>query len=178
MKKFNLIFLVILTVFSLSEVKAQQNEPPADAPNQTGERVRRADLLAELGLTPAQTRQFRRINADNRPAMRAAQQRLKEANSALDQAVYADAADEAAIQSRIKEAQAAQADVIRIRTQAELAVRRILTAEQLLKFREARRRFEAANEDRRTQKRQNRMLNAPNRRFGNRRQRTSVPPNN
>ena len=184
MRKFNLyslILLVTLTVFSFSTVEAQDAMPQTDAPIEKGGNKRRAELLEELGLSPAQMQQFRRINGDRRPQMRAAQQRLKEATRALDEAVYADAPDESMIQMRIREAQAAQAEVIKIRSLTELAVRRILTAEQLTRFRDTRRRFEASVEERRLNKKENRMENKPNRRFGNRRQqrqRANMPPNN
>lgn len=183
MKRFyllNLIFTIALTVFSAAAVKAQNamtNDTPDDA---NGAANRRADSLRELGLSAEQMQQFRRINAEKRPAMRLAQQRLKEATRALDEAVYADAPDESNVQTRIKESQAAQSEVIRIRSMTELAVRRILTAEQLGRFREARRRFEAAQQERRMDKKENRMMNAPNRGgFRNRRQRRiNAAPNN
>ena len=172
------MFLAFLTVSSFSTVRAQNEMPPEGAPDQRAAGNRRADVLQELGLSREQMQQYRRINGERRPAMRAAQQRFKEATRALDQAVYADAPDEADIQIRIKEAQAAQAEVIKIRSLTELAVRRILTAPQLTRFRDARRRFEAAVEERRMNNKENRRLNAPNRRFGNRRQRTNQQPNN
>lgn len=176
MKKANLILSAILTVFLFSAAKAQTEMPPPDAaderPAATGNR--RADLLRELGLSGEQMRQWRRINNERRPAMRAAQQRFKEATRALDRAVYADAIDEADVQTRIREAQAAQAEVVKIRTLTELAVRKILTAQQLTRFRDARRRFEAALEERRLENRENRRMNAPDRRFDNRRRQRNV----
>lgn len=178
---FNLISVVMLTAFVFSTVKAQDTTTQTDAPIQNGGNKRRAELLEELGLSPAQMQQFRRINGEKRPQMRAAQQRLREATRSLDEAVYADAPDESTIQMRIREAQAAQAEVIKIRSLSELAVRRILTAEQLTRFRETRRRFEASVEEKRLNKKENRMLNKPNRRLGNRRQqrqRANMPPNN
>lgn len=175
---FNLFFLAALALFSLTSIKAQ-NDAAAGAPNETVNGNRRADLLDELGLTAEQMQQYRRINADKRPLMRAAQQRLKQANRALDLAVYADAPDENEVQLRIKEVQTAQAEVVKIRSVTELAVRRILTAPQLIKFRDARRRFVESVEERRANKRENTRSNAPNRRFGNRRQRRAQAfPNN
>lgn len=182
MKKFNLfslIFLTVLTAFSFSIVRAQNAPAQTDAPDGKAVGNRRARLLDELGLSPEQMQQFRRINGEKRPAMRAAQQRLKEANRALDQAVYADAPDENAIQMRIKDVQAAQGEVIKIRSLTELAVRRILNAEQLNRFREARRRFESASDENQLNKKENRRLNQPNRGgFRNRRQRPNNLRNN
>lgn len=173
----------MLAAFSFASIRAQ-NQIATDSPGEetavkTG--GKRAEILERLGLSSEQMQQFRRVNGENRPRMRQAQQRLQEANRALDEAVYADAADEAFIQTRLKEVQSAQAEVIKIRTLNELAVRRILNHEQLTRFREARRNFNAALGERRMNKKENRMLNAPNRRLGNRRgqrQRANTPPNN
>lgn len=182
MKKFNLfslIFLAVLTAFSFSNAKAQNAPAQTDAQDGKAAGNRRAELLDELGLSPEQMQQFRRINGEKRPAMRAAQQRFKEANRALDQAVYADAPDESAIQMRIKDVQAAQGEVIKIRSLTELAVRRILTAEQLTRFREVRRRFEASTDENQSNKKENRRLNQSNRSgFRNRRQRANNLRNN
>lgn len=179
MKKYNLLFLLILTVCALTTVKAQTQTTTNQPVEENSVKERRGDLLEKLGLTADQIQQFRRVNAEKRPQMRAAQQRLKAATRALDEAVYADAPDEAEVQNRIKEAQTAQAEVIKIRSLTEFAVRRILTAEQLTRFREARRRFEAAVEERRTIKKENRMSDTPGGdRLRNARRRVNSPPNN
>ncbi len=65
-----------------------------------------------------------------------------------------------------EEAQAAQAEVIKIRSMNELAVRRILTAEQITKFRVFREQFMQKMNDRKNQKRNSRLKNFPNRPFG------------
>ncbi len=175
MKKINLfkfIFVVLAMIFTFSTVKAQDEtlSAPADALARKDTQKQRPKLLDVLGLTQDQMQQFRRINMDKKPALREAQQRLRAANRSLDEAIYADNVDETEIQIRMKEVQTAQAEVIKIRSLTELAIRRILTAEQLTRFRGISRQFAETLDKRRNQ---NRPLNAPNRRFNNRRR---MPP--
>lgn len=162
MKKFDflsLIFVGFLVIFSFLAVKAQDEMPP-DAPNKQADRERRRpNLLAELGLTQDQRRQIRRVNMEKRPLARDAQQRLREANGNLDLAIYADNANETEIQARLKDVQTAQAELIKIRFTNELAVRKILTAEQLAKFRALRQQFAQSMGDNPNQPRKRRMQN-------------------
>lgn len=143
MRKYNffkLFFVALTMIFSFSAVNAQDEMPPENQ-NRPDRRERRPNLLAELGLTQEQHRQLRRINLEKRPLVRDAQQRLREANRNLDRAIYADSVNETEIQARLKEVQSAQSELIKIRFTNELAVRRILTAEQLSKFRGLREQF-------------------------------------
>jgi len=107
-------------------------------------------LLAELGLSREQVQQIRRANQERRPATMQAQRRMREANRALDMAIYQDVASDDEFHLRLKEFQAAQAEIARLRFESELSVRRILTPEQLGRFRVLRQRFaEERREDRR-----------------------------
>lgn len=110
-------------------------------------------LLRHLGLSPEQIQQIRRMNAERKPLMDAAQQRLREATKQLDDAIYADNVDEAEFQQRLRNVQLAQAEVSRIRYSNEFALRRVLTPEQLGKFRNLIRRFEAAQHNIQNQRR-------------------------
>lgn len=138
MKRLNfsvLFILAMLLTCSVVTVKAQEDAPNA----QTDTQQNRPRLLEALELTPDQIQRIRRINQENRPQLRAANQRLREANRSLDTAVYSDVADEADIQLKIKEVHAAHSAMIKLRAETEFAVRKILTPEQLVKFREIRR---------------------------------------
>src|SRR5207237_5219391 len=73
----------------------------------------------------------------------------RDANRSLDQAIYADNINEDEIQTRLKEMQMAQAEVVKLRNMRELAVRKILTQEQLTKFRQLREEFERRMEEQR-----------------------------
>jgi len=173
-KLFNLIFAVLFLTLTFTAVNAQ-DQPPPDAPKPQFNEPRRPNLLQELGLSQEQRQQIRRLNADKRPLIREAQMRLRQANRNLDQAIYADDVDETEIQARMKELQLAQAEVIKIRSLTELAVRKILTPEQLVRFREIRRQFAERLENRQNQ-RKNPITDAPNRRKNNRQ--NALRPNN
>lgn len=125
-----------------AEVQSQEMRPAANQPQDI-----RANVLRQLGLSREQIQQIRRMNIERKPLMDAAQERFREANRALDEAIYADQVNEADVQSRLRDVQLAQAEVARIRFMNELAVRRILTPDQLIRFRELRQRFEQAREN-------------------------------
>ncbi len=163
MKRFNylsLIFAVLLFAAFSATVKAQNNPPPDEAVQQTA--APRPNLMAQLGLTQDQIKQIRQINQAKKPQMRAAQDRLREANRNLDQAIYADVANDVEIQARLKDVQSAHAEVIKIRSLTELAVRKILSPDQLAKFRDVREKF-AQQKENNQQRMNNRRMNAPNR---------------
>lgn len=144
--KFILPMIVVLTMVttSVSQDARQPSDGPKDQlrPPVSQPQDGRANALRQLGLSPEQIRQIRMLNAERRPLMEAAQQRFRRANRALDEAVYADQVNESDVQSRLQEAQLAQAEVVKVRFMNELAVRRILTQDQLVRFRELRQRFE------------------------------------
>lgn len=145
----------------------QADKMQAAAPDE-----RRPNLLRELGLTPEQVQAVRRINQERKPLEQAARRRFQDANRALNMAIYADAPDDADVQSKLGEFQASQAELARIKFTNELAVRRLLTPTQLLKFRELRRRFAEAREEMREE--QKAMPNRPLRRL----RRGGLPPTN
>jgi Spy/CpxP family protein refolding chaperone len=69
-------------------------------------------------------------------------------------AIYADTVSDADFQTSLTEFRAAQSEMARLRFESELAVRKILTPEQLVRFRELRRKFA---EERETKMRDRRM---------------------
>ncbi|MBX7173190.1 MAG: periplasmic heavy metal sensor [Pyrinomonadaceae bacterium] len=134
----NFFILPGILLFSILNVAAQGGPPP---PNQfTEDKNRRPGLLEMLGLTPDQVRQIRQLNKTLQPMRQEAQRRFAIANRALDEAIYADEVNEELINQRMKEAQLAQAELIKSKTMMETSVRKILTQEQLIKFRELRER--------------------------------------
>ncbi len=148
MKKLSIsLFFILATVVG---TYAQETKPDAAAPQ--AQQEDRNAFLKEIGLTQDQVRQIRRLNMDRKPMMQAAQGRLREANRLLDEAIYSDQLNETDVQARMKDAQAAQAEVFRLRSANELAIRRILTPDQLVRFRDLRRQFDAAREEQRTQR--------------------------
>jgi Spy/CpxP family protein refolding chaperone len=115
-------------------------QDPADDDMQPANQ-RRVNVLRQLGLSPAQLQQIRKINQGRRPAIQQAQDRVRMASRRLDEAIYADVPNEAEVQSRLKEFQMAQAEVSRIRFMNEFAIRSVLKPEQLGRFRMLRQQF-------------------------------------
>lgn len=126
--------VLVLLTFAVSNAQGLRDRPPKD-------NFRPQQILRELNLSREQIQQIKRIHEDRREQMQSAQRRLRDANRSLDQAIYADTINEDEIQTRLKEVQAAQGEVIKIRNFTELAVRKVLTAEQLARFRELRDEF-------------------------------------
>lgn len=159
MKKLHIYSLLLIAVIGLMAISAfaQDGRPPGDrpmgpppdgqGPPPNGRPGDRGQLLRELGLSQEQFQQIRRMNADRKPVMEAAHRRLNEANRALDEAIYADTLNEQDIEGKMKEVQAAQSEMTKLRVMNELQVRKILTPEQLVKFRELREKFERLREN-------------------------------
>ncbi len=138
----------ILVLLMYAVVAFAQDGPPNQAerfvePPQNDER---SNVLAQLGLLKEQVRQFRKVTAEHRPLMQAAQRKMREANRELDLAIYADTVSEELVNEKLVAFQDAQNEVNRLRFMNELAIRNILTPDQLLRFREMRRRFAEAHD--------------------------------
>jgi Spy/CpxP family protein refolding chaperone len=142
----------VLAAMGSASVSQAQETRNTESTHNTFQRRGRGDrsgFLRSLGLSVEQMEQIRQINTERRPLMIDAQKRFREVMRALDAAIYADVVIEADVEARLKDVQSAQAEVSRIRFENELAVRRVLTAEQLSRFRELRRKFEQMRKDRR-----------------------------
>lgn len=134
-----LILVVFAIVLCGLNALAQDENPQ---PNQDAKRPnQQVRMLQALGLTPEQVQQIRRINAERRPITQEAQIKLRTANRALDLAIYSEAANEDEIKEKMKDVQLAQAELIKVRTLTEYQIRRVLTNEQLEKFRTLRERL-------------------------------------
>jgi Spy/CpxP family protein refolding chaperone len=138
------LLLVATGVLAQDARPTDVSAPPAGQPPLQDVR---ANFLRRLGLSQQQMQQIRRMNQARKPLVDDTQRRLREATRALDDAIYADQVVETDVQARLKEFQLAQADVARVRFMNELGVRRILTPEQLVLFRNLRRRFEEVREN-------------------------------
>ncbi len=145
---FKTIFLLAFA-FILSSAVIAQDAKPTDAPPPEAQRPamkqfqdRHADFLHRLGLTEEQLQQIRKIHQEKKPLMEDAQKRLREATRVLNEAIYSDQVSEGDIQARLSDRQLAQAEVEKLRFMNEFAVRRLLTQEQLVRFRELRQQFE------------------------------------
>ncbi len=108
-----------------------------------------------MNLTQEQFQSIRKLLADNGPKVREAQRDFREAQEALDDAIYADTVDEALVQSLTKRSSEAQATLMKLRTINEFAIRRVLNPEQVIKFRELRRQQMQERKERQKMLRQN-----------------------
>jgi Spy/CpxP family protein refolding chaperone len=147
--------------------------PPPQQPGAPGPQNLGAveDPIRQLNLTPEQREQIRSIRQQTNVERAAINRRVGEANRALEAALDSDNPDEAAVEQRIRDLAAAQAESMRMRISTEVKIRRVLTVEQrtLLRSlrqqaRETRReRLEILDQrQRRRQERQNSLRNQRN----------------
>ncbi len=162
-----LIVLMTLTAGSSSALAQQESGTPpparddADPSKRFGshrrpsssESSRSFKLLEVLNLTPEQQAQVRAIRYENEAAARDAMKRRKRAQRALEEAIYAEREDEAVIQQLSKELASVQVEMVQLRTQVELRIRRLLNTEQLARFRDFRRESRSGAKDGNTQPR-------------------------
>ena len=140
---------------------ATRAQPPADdsqppSPEERARPRREAadlDLVRALNLSPEQRAEIARIRREVAPQTRAANLRVRRARLALEDAVYAPAADESQIEQRAAGVAAAEGARARLRAQTELRIRRLLTPVQLDAFRELRLRALAEQRERRQSRR-------------------------
>lgn len=154
--KLSILSLAAALLFALPVFA--QNDPDLDGPpsGRVARTAGRPNLPKELGLLPEQLQEIRRMNQERKPLMEEANRKVREANRALDMAIYADNLNEDDIAARLKDFQTAQAEAQKLRFQGELELRKVLTPEQLVKFRALREQF-----GRRREMRQNRRRALP-----------------
>ena len=129
-----LFFTLLLMVLTFSAARAQE-QAPDDNPRPV---ARPFKIMQELGLTREQIQQIRRIQQARRPIMQDAQLRWQAARRDLDAAMYADDTSEEQMKELTRTAMAAQSEFLKERTLTEYLIRKVLTPEQLIKFRELR----------------------------------------
>jgi len=135
---------------------AQEQEGPEARPSATPRQpAREINLMQWLNLTREQRQRLREIRQQSEPELRDLARRVRLARRALDEAVYADAADEALVEQRSRELAVLQNLLTHTRAVTEMKVRRVLTDEQLRLFRNLRRQ---AQRRQMLQRRMNRAL--------------------
>lgn len=107
------------------QIAGQQTPSASDSQPAGG-----GDPIRLLNLTPEQREQIRSIREQNREERAAINQRLREANLALDEALDAEEPAEGVIEQRVRDVSAAQAAAMRMRVLTEIRIRRVLTLEQ------------------------------------------------
>lgn len=146
--------LLVCAAATPAQTPADDSQPPSPEGRARPRREAAApDLVRALNLSPEQRAEIARIRREVGPQTRAANQRVRRARLALEEAVYAPAADESLIEQRAAEVAAAEGARARLRAQTELRIRRLLTPDQLDAFRELRLRALAEQRQRRQSRR-------------------------
>jgi len=145
MKNFKFTFFLIISllafVFPAFSHAVNAQEPGMPPPAAAAQDDKRGEpLFRQLNLSPEQIEQIRVINRETREQMRGAVQKQRDARRALDMAIYADNSSTTEVEQRAREFAEAQAVVSKLRARTEFRIRQVLSAEQLARFRELRRR--------------------------------------
>lgn len=112
------------------------------------------DPIRQLNLTPEQREEIRSIRQSNKEERAAINQRLREANQALEAELDADKPDEAVVEQRMRDLGAAQSAAMRMRILTEVRIRRVLTVEQLRILRNLRQQARRSERERMRDERQ------------------------
>ncbi|HKO41923.1 MAG TPA: Spy/CpxP family protein refolding chaperone [Pyrinomonadaceae bacterium] len=138
------ISLVILAALPLCA-----QTPPPEPPGPMQGRNGGGDPIRELNLTPEQREQIRMIREQNRAERATINQRVRETNRALEEALDSDNPDQSVLEQRIQEVSTAQAEAMRMRIKTEVKIRNVLTSEQRTMLKEMRRNVHQLRERRR-----------------------------
>ena len=129
------ISLVLLAALPL----CAQTPTPEPHPGAMQRRDGGGDPIRELNLTAEQREQIRMIREQNRAERATINQRVRETNRALEEALNSDNPDQSVLEQRIQEVSAAQAEAMRMRIKTEVKIRQVLTNEQRIMLKELRR---------------------------------------
>ena len=158
---------VLVTAPSHSLGAHQQQQPDSQ------QRPSGDDPIRELNLSPEQGERIRAIRKQLHEERAAVNQRLRETNQALEEALDADNPDESVVEQRLRDVAAAQVAAMRMRVLSEVRIRRVLTPEQLTTLRtlrqnarSIRRERQRENLEMRRQERVDRQRGLPNQRNG------------
>lgn len=168
----------IVTIISLVILAALPLYGQTPTPEQAAAGVQArhfgGDAVRELNLTPEQREQIRMIREENRVERAAVNQRLRETNRALDEALDSDNPDQSVLEQKIREVSLAQAEAMRMRIVTEVKIRQVLTVEQRIRLKELRRNVHNFREERRLNgaERREQRLEQRTRRLEQRRNRT------
>jgi Spy/CpxP family protein refolding chaperone len=143
----------ILSLVAVTSVFVAAPASSFGAQQQTDATQRPADdPIRELNLSPEQRERIRAIREELQGERAANNQRLRETNRALEDALDVDNPDESVVEQRLRDVAAAQAAAMRLRVLSEVRIRRVLTPEQLITLRTLR---QNARSMRRERQRQN-----------------------
>ena len=139
-----LIFISAIIFYSFSNVLAQPDPPPPG--NQFVEN-RQPNLLQQLNLTKDQIQQLRVVNREWQPRLQKSQRDFKTAQLELDEAIYLEETNDEIIKTKMDAVNATHSEMIRTRTMLQTLIRKILTKEQMGRFRQLREDFQQRPQD-------------------------------
>ena len=126
---------LIISLMALSSVVAAATSQSVSAYQQQSPDSQQSptitDPIRELNLSPQQREQIRSIRQQLQGERAAINQRLRQMNAALEEALDADNPDESVIEQRLRDVADAQAAAMRIRVLSEVRIRKVLTPEQV-----------------------------------------------
>jgi Spy/CpxP family protein refolding chaperone len=164
--------VVFAGAFSVSgQVPQQQGPPPM---GQQGVFV--DDPVRQLNLTAEQREQIRSIREQSKSERAAINQRVAEANRALETALDGENPDEALVEQRVRDVAAAQAAAMRMRILTEVRIRRVLTPEQRVLLRSLQRQAKEMRRDRLQNEPNERQIRRQERNQGLQNQRNGIAP--
>jgi Spy/CpxP family protein refolding chaperone len=139
------VFPLIVLTAGISLQARAQTSPQTSQPEQSRTQVNQTtqDVFGQLNLTPEQIQKIRGINAELKDQRQAANQRLRQSQKALAEAVESPTPNEALIDQRSRDVADAQSSVIRLRSLTEARVLQVMTPEQRIRLREIRQRNQA-----------------------------------
>jgi Spy/CpxP family protein refolding chaperone len=140
-----------LAMFGTATTTIAQQMPNGGPQMQRGQKGPPEDPIRQLDLTPDQIAKIRAIREGAKDERMAINQRLRQAQLALDDAIETDNASETLIEQRARELAEAQVAATRMRAITELRIRRVMTPEQLAKLRTLRQQAQQFREERREQ---------------------------
>jgi Spy/CpxP family protein refolding chaperone len=140
-----------LAVFGTAASTLAQQMPNGGPQMQRGQNGPPDDPIRQLDLTPDQIAKIRAIREGAKDERMAINQRLRQAQLALDEAIETDNASETLIEQRARELAEAQVAATRMRALTELRIRRVMTPDQLAKLRTLRQQAQQFRENRRDQ---------------------------
>jgi Spy/CpxP family protein refolding chaperone len=120
--------LVLFAAIATGSTSFAQTPQPPNSPE--AQPAAGGDPIRQLNLTPEQREQVRSIRQQTNGERTAINQRVGEANRALEAALDSDNPDESTVEQKMKDLAAAQADAMRMRISTEVKIRRVLTVEQ------------------------------------------------
>lgn len=138
--------VIFLLVGVCAQVRAQPPAPqnPAEpAQSQSQTQPNQPPDFAFLNLSPDQIQKIRSINAELKEQKQAANQRLRQTQRALAEAIESPTPNEALIDQRSRDVAEAQATTIRLRSLTEARILQVMTPEQRIRLREMRQRNQA-----------------------------------